>query len=69
MTEASPRKLNNNLPPHPAAISWSDVYPTGKLRWMDGVLEQQFAQTWRNEMGGATVEEWVAVPSGGSTSE
>lgn len=55
--------LRDDLPPHSAAVDWSVVAPSGRLRWNDGVLQQEWHQQWWNELGTGVVKEWRDVPN------
>lgn len=54
--------LRDDIPPHFAAAEWTRVKPTGRLRRKGGVLQQEYAQYWWNELGGSHVTEWRDVP-------
>lgn len=57
-----------NLPG--AAVSYTQSFPTGRLRWLVPAhtstepprLQQEWAVDWQNELGGGRVTEWHDVP-------
>ena len=53
-------------PPH-YAEEWGKLEPTGRLRWRDGVLEQQWSVVWANMLGHGLHYEWHPVPQAEET--
>jgi hypothetical protein len=51
-----------NVAPH-YAEQFTHSQPTGRLRFVDGILEQEWGCQWRNELGSGFHTEWHRVPS------
>ena len=51
-----------NLAPH-WAETVSNTSPTGRLRFRNGILEQEWGCYWSNELGDGIIKDWFPVPT------